>query len=69
MARITSEVAAEMAGNRYDLVIMAAQRARELKRGYRSKMQSDNGPIVTAIREIELGHIGREALKKNPPAK
>jgi DNA-directed RNA polymerase subunit omega len=67
MARITSEKAAQMAGNRYDLVLMAAQRARELKRGHRAKLQSTNGPQVTAIREIEAGLIGREALKKVHP--
>jgi len=72
MARYTSEKAAEMVGNKFDLVLIASARARELKRGYIAKVaggyvqnvRGTNGPIVTALREIEEGHVGREYLKK-----
>jgi DNA-directed RNA polymerase omega subunit len=63
MARITSEVAANRVG-RYDLVLIGARRARELNRGWRSKIESHNGPVITALREIEAGVIGREYLLK-----
>ncbi len=63
MARITSEVAAQRVGH-YDLVLIGARRARELNRGWRSRIDSHNGPVVTAIREIEAGFIGREYLLK-----
>lgn len=64
MARITSQKAAEMAGNRFDLVLMASVRVRELKKGHLPKVYTTNGPAVTALKEIEEGRIGREYLKK-----
>jgi len=64
MARITSEKAALAVGNRFDLVLIASQRARELKRGSVPKVSSKNGAAVTALREIEEGHIGRDYLKR-----
>jgi len=64
MARITSQKAAEMIGNRFDMVLIAAARVRELKSGYLPKLSSNNGPSVTALREIEQGLIGREYLLK-----
>ena len=64
MARITSELAALAVGNKYDLVLITARRARELKRGWHAKITGTNGHVVTAIREIEQGLIGREYLLK-----
>ena len=64
MARITSEVASIKIGNKYDMVLIAAARARELRRGDAPKFLTKNKPIVTAIREIELGLVGREYLRK-----
>jgi DNA-directed RNA polymerase subunit omega len=64
MARITSEDAVLAVGNRYDLVLIASQRARELRRNHAPKIVSKNGPLVTAIREIEEGKVGREYLNK-----
>ena len=64
MARITSQKAAEAVGNRFDLVLIAAARTRELKRGHLPKLKCDNGPAVTALREIEEGLVGRDYLKK-----
>ena len=64
MARLTSERAALAAGNKYDLVLIAARRARELKRGWRPLVQCDNDVLVTALREIEAGLIGRDYLLK-----
>jgi DNA-directed RNA polymerase subunit omega len=64
MARITSQAAVEAVGNRFDLVLIASQRVRELKKGHASKVTTKNGPVVTALREIEQGHVGREYLKR-----
>lgn len=64
MARITSQQAAEAVGNRFDLVLIASQRVRELKRGAMPKVTSKNGAVVTALREIEEGYIGRDYLKR-----
>lgn len=64
MARLTSERAAAAVGNKYDLVLIAARRARELKRGWRPLVQCNNDVLVTALREIEAGLIGRDYLLK-----
>jgi len=64
MARFTSQLAVEKIGNRYDLVLIASLRARELRRNHAAKIVSTNGPLVTALREIEEGHIGRDYLLK-----
>lgn len=64
MARITSEVASIKIGNKYDMILIAAARARELKRGHKSTFGEKNRPIVTAIREIEQGLVGKEYLRK-----
>lgn len=64
MARITSEKAAAMIGNKFDMILIASIRAKELKKGHLPKVVCDNGPNVTAIREIEEGLIGREYLSK-----
>ena len=64
MARLTSERAAAAVGNKYDLVLIAARRARELKRGWRPLVQCNNDVLVTALREIEEGKIGRDYLLK-----
>ena len=64
MARITSEKAVLAVENRFDLVLIASQRVRELKRGALPKVVTKNGAIVTALREIEEGYIGRDYLKR-----
>lgn len=55
MARITSQKAAQMIGSQFDLVLVAAQRARELRNGSHPKLQTKNGPCITALKEIEEG--------------
>lgn len=62
--RYTSEEAVNQVGNRFDLILIAAARARELKRGHRPKMKTSSGPVITALEEIEKGLIGRDYLKR-----
>ena len=64
MARLTSEVAAQKIGSKYDLVLVAARRARELNRGWKPLVRCSNDVAVTALREIEAGLIGRDYLMK-----
>jgi DNA-directed RNA polymerase subunit omega len=64
MGRISSEQAAKAIGNRYDLILIAARRTRELGRGWQSLVTTDNGAAVTALKEIEQGKIGRNYLYK-----
>ena len=52
-------------GNRFNLVIMAAVRARELARAHKRAERSDqlNAP-VSALLEFQEGKIGIEYLRK-----
>lgn len=64
MSRITSEDAINAIGSRYDTVLIASRRARELKQGWTPRVQSPYGPLVVALTEIEQGIVGREYLAK-----
>ena len=52
MARITVEDCLEKVPNRFNLIILAAKRARQLLKGAKPLLESDNREIVTALREI-----------------
>jgi DNA-directed RNA polymerase omega subunit len=58
------EAAVTMVENRFDLVLIAATRVRELKSGHKSKIASKAGPVTTTLQEIEQGLVGREYLKR-----
>ena len=58
--RYTSEEAANKIGNRYDLILVATARAREIKK---EKHGSARSSILVALEEIEDGKVGREYLK------
>lgn len=64
MSRISSEKAVQKVGNRFDLVLIAAARQRELARGLRPKVKTEYGPHLTTLQEIEEGLVGREYLKR-----
>ena len=64
MSRISSEKAVQKIGNRFDLVLIAAARQRELVRGHKPKIESEHGPHLTTLKEIEEGLVGREYLKR-----
>jgi len=68
---LSSEEAVAAVENRYDLVLIASRRARELSRGDTPRVASRRGPVVTALTEIEAGVVGRKYLYKeidiNPP--
>ncbi len=57
MARVTVEDCLEKVTNRFALVILAAERARQLSKGARPMVECDNKPAVTALREIADGKI------------
>ena len=70
MARVTVEDCLEKVGNRFALVILAAERARQLSKGARPMVECDNKPAVTALREIADGTIKfnedvRESVEKH----
>jgi DNA-directed RNA polymerase subunit omega len=63
MARITVEDCLARISNRFELVFLASKRARQLLRGARPLIQSDNREIVTALREIAAGKVIRARVE------
>jgi len=57
MARITVEDCLKRVESRFVLVILAAKRAKMLMKGARPMVQTDNKPIVNALREIAAGKV------------
>ena len=57
MARITVEDCTELVPNRFHLVQMASIRAKQIKRGSRTLVESENREVVTALREIAAGLV------------
>ena len=64
MARITSQAAAKKVGNLFELVLVASQRAREIRRGSIPKVGDKNSPCVAALKEIEEGHYTKQDYLK-----
>lgn len=64
MARITVEDCLTNADSRFDLVLMAARRARQLSLGRSPLVEPENDkPTVIALREIAAGKIDRSVLE------
>ena len=65
MARITVEDCLDKVPNRFELVLAAVQRAKQLLKGARPLVESDNKDIVTGLREIAAGAV---AVIQEPPS-
>ena len=72
MARITVEDCLQNVPNLFQLVLIAAKRARRIANGAETSVEAENDkPTVLALREIAAGHIGPEILDEvdlPPPA-
>lgn len=65
MARVTVEEAVDRIGNRFDLVLVAARRARQLATQGKDAMvpwKGNEKATVIALREIEEGFIDAKKL-------
>ncbi|MCR3756076.1 MAG: RNA polymerase subunit omega [Sodalis sp. Psp] len=64
MARVTVQDAVENIGNRFDLVLIAARRARQIQVGGKDPLvaaENDKYTVI-ALREIEAGLIDHQTL-------
>ena len=57
MARVTVEDCLDRVLNRFALVVLASERARQLSRGAQPMVECDNKPAVTALREVAQGDV------------
>ncbi|HYA28743.1 MAG TPA: DNA-directed RNA polymerase subunit omega [Acidobacteriota bacterium] len=63
MARITIEDCLDKVSSRFELVMLAATRTRQLLKGAKPLVVSDNRDVVTALREIAAGKVRSVAPK------
>ena len=57
MSRITVEYCLQKVANRFDLVMLASKRARQLFKGAKPLIDADNREVVVALREIADGKV------------
>ena len=60
----TGQKIAEVIGTRYDAVLIAANRIRELNRGDAPLIDRKYGNRITAVQEMEQGLVGYEIFAK-----
>ncbi|MBM4332213.1 MAG: DNA-directed RNA polymerase subunit omega [Deltaproteobacteria bacterium] len=57
MARISVEDCLKKVPNRFALVLLAATRTKQILKGSKPRVQTDNKEIVLALREIAAGKV------------
>jgi len=64
MARLTVEDCLENVDNRFDLVLLASRRARQIAMGSEPLVPEENDkPTVIALREIAKGLVNRDTIE------
>ena len=67
MARITVEDCLDVVNNRFELVVMASKRARQLAKGAEATLDNsehDDKPTVLALREIAARQIDEALIER-----
>lgn len=65
MARVTVEDCMEKIPNRFEMVLVAAKRARQIYSGDEPTVEEENDkPTVIALREIAEGNVGVDILEQ-----
>jgi len=68
MARLTVEDCLDHVDNRFNLVLLAAKRARQIAMGMEPRVPEDNDkPTVIALREIAEGLVSAENIVQKTP--
>lgn len=66
MARITVEDCLKTVPNRFELVLAATYRVRQLVQGHAARVDAKDKATVVALREIAAGVTDRDMLTKVP---
>ena len=69
MARVTVEDCLEKLDNRFELVLVASKRARQLQTGGKEPQVAweNDKPTVVALREIAEGHTTVDSVERETP--
>ncbi len=69
MARITVEDCLDHVDNRFDLVLLATKRARQIDMGVEPMLPRENDkPTVLALREIAAGIVSHDTVHEPEPS-
>jgi DNA-directed RNA polymerase subunit omega len=63
MSRITVEDCLQKINNRFELVMLASKRARQLFKGAKPLIEADNREVVVALREIAEGKVRKASTE------
>ncbi|GKT11543.1 MAG: DNA-directed RNA polymerase subunit omega [Thiomicrorhabdus sp.] len=67
MARVTVEDCLDQVENRFELVILASKRARQIANGAEPTVEVDNDkPTVVALRELAANSIDKDVVMADP---
>jgi len=69
MSKVTSDKAAEIVGNRFELVLIATDRAREISKGSSPRLRTNSKPTSAALEEIEEGLYTKQEWLENKRTK
>lgn len=64
MARVTVEDCLKKIPNRFEMVLCAAYRARQLNEGHAPRVEAKDKNTVISLREIAQGSVSREMLER-----
>ncbi len=67
MARVTVEDCLKNVESRFELVILTAKRAKMLMKGAKPLVETDNRPIVNALREVAADKVRFVNPKEKQP--
>jgi DNA-directed RNA polymerase subunit omega len=63
MSRITVQDCLQKVNNRFELVMLASKRARQLFKGAKPLIEADNREVVVALREIAEGKVRKASTE------
>jgi DNA-directed RNA polymerase subunit omega len=66
MARITVEDCLQKVPNRFELVLLASKRAKQLLKGAKPLIEPDNREVVVALREVAAGKVQKSSKEVEP---
>jgi len=66
MARVTIEDCIKKVPSRFTLIHLASQRSKQLIRGAKPLVESNNKPVVQALREIAAGFVTQAENNEEP---
>ncbi len=66
MARVTIEDCLKKVPNQFELVVLTMKRTKQLLKGARPLVESDNREVILALREVAAGKVRKTSKELKP---